>query len=189
MYAFIPKAAITCYSLDKPDVAYPKLRSQFYSEQIELSQQGKKPTEAVAIVQIMIFDQKGELFVQKRSSFKKHNPGLLDKTIGGHITFGDTVEYTAMVETVQELQIPSIVTKDMNDFVKTHSLLKPYLNNLSILVPVTECFGKDLTLAKVINGSKVQVIIKLICFLGCTPALSAQLIKKPWGFFYTHWTS
>jgi isopentenyldiphosphate isomerase len=157
---------ITAYKLNNPKEGYPKSRSHFYNEQIELHQKGMKPFEAVGIVQILLFDLNGEIFVQKRSKEKRHNPSLLDKSIGGHISFGDSPEYTAMVETVQELQVPSIITKNPNDFVKTLLLLKNYLNNLAILTPVKDCFGKVVILDKYFGSDTVQVANNTFLFFG-----------------------
>ena len=86
-----------------------------------------------------MFNSYGEMIIQKRSFDKNHNPGLLDKSIGGHVQFGDTPDYTAMVETIQELQTPSIVLKNENDFVKTFHLLhqSPLLLILRILSVLT----------------------------------------------------
>jgi isopentenyldiphosphate isomerase len=36
---------------------------------------------AVSIVDIILFNESGELIIQKRAKHKNHNPGLLDKTV------------------------------------------------------------------------------------------------------------
>lgn len=113
---------ITTYLLSNPNNSYPMERDKFYSEQIEIYKKTNKPTLAVAIVNAFIFNSNGKLFVQKRSDQKNHNPGLLDKSIGGHIQFGDSSNYTMMVETVQELQVPSIILQNQTDFLKTYNL-------------------------------------------------------------------
>lgn len=157
---------ITTYKLDNPTEGSPKGRSQFYNEQIERHQKGLKPNEAVGIVQILLFDLKGELFIQKRSKEKRHNPRLLDKAVGGHVSYGDSPEYTAMVETVQELQIPSIIANNTNEFAKTLNLLKGYLNSLAILVPVKDCSGKILVLDKIFGEQMISVANNTFLFFG-----------------------
>lgn len=112
------------------------------------------------------FDLDGELFIQKRNAHKNHNPGLLDKSIGGHIKYGDTPEYTAMVETVQELQIPSIVTTDKNNFIKTFDLLKSHLNSVAILFPVKKCFGNIVNQEKIIDGRITTIASKIYLYFG-----------------------
>ncbi len=99
---------ITTYNLDdRPDIVWPMDRKEFYRGQVEAFKKFGKPTKAIAVVSIFLFNEHGELLVQKRSNEKAHNPGLLDKSIGGHIQIGDSPQYTVMVETVQELQVPS----------------------------------------------------------------------------------
>ncbi len=124
---------ITTYKLDDLDQPMPMNREEFYQEQIEVYKETGKPTRATAIVQILLFTPGKEIIVQKRSNTKKHNPGLMDKSIGGHILFSDSANYTAMVETLQELTVPSIVLPNEENFKKTFKLLKNFLNNLTIV--------------------------------------------------------
>jgi isopentenyldiphosphate isomerase len=154
---------ITTYLPDRPDVAIPMDRAEFYREQIQLHTSGQQPNRAAGIVNIFIFDSQGELFVQKRSDHKAHNAGLLDKTIGGHIRFGDTNEYTVMVETVQELQVPSITLRTEEDFAKTHDLLKDYLSTVAIIRHIdTEL----IELNKNIKGQMVPILNKVHLYFG-----------------------
>ncbi|MEI8091423.1 MAG: NUDIX domain-containing protein [bacterium] len=81
----------------------------------------------------MLFNESGEIILQKRASHKRHNANLLDKTIGGHITNGDEPNYTMMVEAVQELGVPSLVTKDYAEFIKTYGLLSAYLKSIALI--------------------------------------------------------
>lgn len=154
---------VTTYKIDNPEVAIPMDRVQFYREQIELFEKGEKPTQAVGIIQVLIFDSTGELFVQKRSDNKAHNAGMLDKTIGGHIRFGDSNEYTVMVETVQELQVPSITLRTDEDFNKTHALLKDYLTTVAIIKHID---SRILLLNKKIKGKSVPILNKVHLYFG-----------------------
>ena len=154
---------ITTFEAESPVTAVPMDRDKFYHEQIELSEKGIKPTNAVAIVDVLMFDSKGEIFIQKRSNTKAHNPGLFDKSMGGHVRFGDTTDYTVMVETVQELQIPSIVLRNDHDFVKTLDLLEEYLNSIAVVKHVGT---KNLTLVKKIKSKDVPVVNRLDLYLG-----------------------
>lgn len=106
-------------------------RGQFYQEQFSGNH-----NLAVHVIDIVLFTSHGDIILQKRSHTKAHNPGLLDKSIGGHIVYGDTADYTVMVESVQELLTPSIVLKNDADFDKTLSLLKNYTETISIVKPV-----------------------------------------------------
>ena len=110
---------LTTYLLDDLDQPMPMGRDEFYDSQIECAKKGEKPNRAVAIVDVLLFTLDGEVIIQKRSSNKRHNAGLLDKSLGGHITFGDTPDFTVMTETLQELEIAAIVLDSEEDFKKT----------------------------------------------------------------------
>jgi isopentenyldiphosphate isomerase len=154
---------ITTYDAESPVTAIQMKRDDFYREQVDLSKKGKKPSKAVAVVNVLMFDTKGEIFIQKRSSVKAHNPGLFDKSMGGHIRFGDTADYTVMVETIQELQIPSIVLRNDQDFIKTFDLLYEYLNSIAIVKHIDT---KNLTLVKKIKSDDVPVINRFDLYFG-----------------------
>lgn len=137
---------ITVSPVGNPAQMQPYSRAQFYDEQFS----GEGSDLAVHVVDIILFDSNGDLILQKRSHNKAHNPGLLDKSIGGHIVFGDTPDYTVMVESVQELLTPSIVLRDEEDFTKTLKLLRSYTETISI---VRHKEVKEWKLQKLYNGA------------------------------------
>jgi len=154
---------IKTYLLNNPDVLVPMDREAFYAEQIKRHENGEKPNRAVEIVNIFLFNEIGELFVQKRSMEKRHNPGLLDKSIGGHVSYGDQADYTVTVETVQELQVPSIVLRSDGDFLKTYQLLRDYLNTLAIVKHVSTA---DHTLIKRLDGKDIPILNRVHLYAG-----------------------
>jgi hypothetical protein len=86
------------------------------------------------VTSLLIDAESGDIIVQKRSVDKGHNAGLIDKTLGGHITYGDNPDYTVMVESVQELLTPSIVVDNDSDFDKVFKLLKPYIDTTAVIL-------------------------------------------------------
>ncbi len=154
---------VNTYILDDPWTVIPMSRDDFYAEQIAVSKNGGQPTRAVDIADIFIFNLQGELLLQKRSYDKAHNPGLLDKSIGGHMRHGDTADYTVMVETVQELQTPSIVLKNDEDFQKTFKLLHEYLSTVAIIKHV---HAKLYNLNKDVKGEQVTIANKAHVYFG-----------------------
>ena len=138
---------INSYDLKNPEVAMPMSREKFYAEQVAAYTSKGVSTAAIEIIDVFLFNAEKELFIQKRSFQKAHNPGLLDKTVGGHVRHGDTPDFSVMVETVQELQTPSIVLKNQADFTKTLILLREYLDTVAVvmhmgtlLVPLKKVF-------------------------------------------------
>ncbi len=78
----------------------------------------------------------------------------MDKSIGGHITAGDNAPFTAMVETVQELQVPSIVLNNEIDYQKTHNILKDYLKTVAILKHIKTDF---IEIPKIIQKESITI--------------------------------
>lgn len=147
---------ICAYNLDDRFRAHPMERSHFYAEQIEQFKKTGKPSRAVGIFDVLLLTEKGEVILQKRSHKKEHNPYLIDKTVGGHIIYGDTIFYTAMIECVQELKIPAVVLRENEDFTRTMDVLSQSLESAAILelvdnniYNIDNYFGKDkITIAK-----------------------------------------
>lgn len=175
---------VRTYLLEDLDAVVPMERSEFYAEQIALVKEGKEPTRAVEVVNVFIVNTDGQILLQKRSYDKKHNSGLIDKAIGGHIQYEDTVNHTVMVETVQELQTPSIVLNSVKDFEKTMKVLDGYLETIAIVKhSETEVYK----LEKIINGEKVVIPNKTHMFLGVYDGRVRPADKEAQGIlFYTY---
>lgn len=169
---------LNTFLLDDPETPIPMDRDDFYAEQIEAYRKTGKPTRACEIVDVFIFNSDKEMLVQKRSHHKKHNPGLFDKSIGGHVRYGDTPDYTVMVETVQELQTPSIVLKNKADFKKTLDLLRDYLTTVSII----EHGHSNITLfEKKIDDGPVIIANKVHLYLGIYDGRMKTVDKEAQG--------
>ncbi len=154
---------INTFLISNPFELVPMERKEFYSEQVAEYKKNGTPSRAIEVVNIFIFNSHGELIIQKRSFDKAHNPGLLDKSIGGHIQNGDTPNYTVMVETIQELQTPSIVLDDNEDFNKTFLLLGKYLETISIIKHFKTYLYSP---TKIVDGEPVKIANKIHIYLG-----------------------
>jgi 16S rRNA (adenine1518-N6/adenine1519-N6)-dimethyltransferase len=62
-------------------------------------------------VHIWIFNERGELFLQKRSPWKQANPGLWCSSTAGHVDSGETYEKAAHRELMEEIGIQSNLTR------------------------------------------------------------------------------
>lgn len=62
---------------------------------------------------VLLFNDKGDLLLQKRSKYKDLNPGKYTISVGGHVIKGQTYEEAAMREMQEELgiQVPIAFAK------------------------------------------------------------------------------
>lgn len=67
------------------------------------------------VVHLHIFNEKGDLYLQKRSMSKDIQPGKWDTAVGGHIDYGETVEEALRREVREEVGItdfmPEFITR------------------------------------------------------------------------------
>jgi isopentenyl-diphosphate delta-isomerase type 1 len=56
-------------------------------------------------VHILVFNDEGQLFLQKRAKNKDLNPGLWDTSAAGHVDAGENYDSSAIRETAEELGI------------------------------------------------------------------------------------
>jgi isopentenyldiphosphate isomerase len=172
---------IYTYSLENKNNVFAQDRDEYYKKQIDSFHKTGKTVEAVEVINIFLFNTDGELLVQKRGKNKNHNPGLLDKSLGGHVVFGNTSDYTAMVETVEELHTPSIVLRDFLDFEKTRILLKNYKQNIAIIKPFTTGF---FPLEKIIDGEAIPIINRAHLYFGVYDGTTKPSDREASGVLY-----
>jgi len=84
-------------------------------------------------VRLLLMTSKWKNNPQRRSKWKGDNPGLWDKTIGGHVTSGESYDLTMLKECAEELGIPATTVR-LDQF--EHSLSVTDLHILGILTPV-----------------------------------------------------
>src|ERR1035437_1721133 len=90
-------------------------RNEFYKEIRKEFKSTGKITRQVRVVRFLLMTTEGRIYIQKRSHTKGENPGLYDKTVGGHVKAGYSSDMAAVLECQEELAIPMIVLSN-NDF-------------------------------------------------------------------------
>lgn len=65
---------------------------------------------------VLVFNDKGEVFLQKRSLTKDRNPGLWSIAVGGHVTHGQTYREAAKREFMEELGIAAPALEFMKKY-------------------------------------------------------------------------
>ena len=167
--------------MNDPEALIPMKRSEFYEEQVKIFKLTGNPTRACDIINIFIFNSDGDVLVQKRSKNKNHNAGMFDKSIGGHVTYGDTYSHTVMVETVQELQTPSIVLKNKKDFDKTINVLSEYTETIAIIKHNDTEIHR---MPKILQGESVDILNRIHLYFGIYDGRTRPVDKEAQGVLY-----
>lgn len=154
---------VSTYLLSDPDQVVPMEREEFYENQKEIFRKTGKPTRAVEIIDVLLFTPNGEVILQKRAKHKNHNPGLIDKSVGGHLIFGDSPTYTVMSETLQELSVPAFVLNSKDDFSRTYRLLGDYLQTSAVIQFVD---SRIANFEKVFGTEKILIAKRYDFYLG-----------------------
>ena len=84
-------------------------RNKYYAAiKEEFAKKGKIKTQIKRSTLILV-NSKGHIVIQRRNKHKHENPGLFDKTIGGHVEEGDTFNLTIIKECAEELGFPASI--------------------------------------------------------------------------------
>ena len=88
------------------------------------------------VVHLHVFNAKGELYLQKRSTDKDIQPGKWDTSVGGHVDYGETVENALKREAREELGLEIADAKLLYKYVFKSRVEKELVNTYMI---VTGC--------------------------------------------------
>lgn len=80
------------------------------------------------VIHLHIFNDAGELYLQKRSMNKDIQPGKWDTAVGGHIDYGETVEEALRREVREELGITEFVPQFITRYVFESAIEKELVN-------------------------------------------------------------
>ncbi len=84
-------------------------RKEFYKEaEKEFNEKGNI-SRKIKTIRVLLMNSQGKIYLQKRSDTKTQNPNRYDKTVGGHVTAGNTFELTVVKECAEELGFPATV--------------------------------------------------------------------------------
>jgi len=93
----------------KDNLIEVKERSKFYFEIKEEFKKTGKITKQVKGIRLLLMNSQGRIYLQKRSKIKDENPGVYDKTVGGHVAAEDTWSMTTIRECAEELGFPASI--------------------------------------------------------------------------------
>lgn len=69
------------------------------------------------VVHLHVFNSRGELYLQRRPDWKDIQPGKWDTAVGGHIDYGESVDYALAREAREELGISGFTPKFLKRYV------------------------------------------------------------------------
>lgn len=69
------------------------------------------------VVHLHVFNNRGELLLQKRSMRKDIQPGRWDTSVGGHVDFGESIETALLREAQEELGIAGFEFQPLRNYV------------------------------------------------------------------------
>lgn len=84
-------------------------RDEYYKEIREEFKATGQITRKVKSIRLLLMNSRGRIYVQRRSPWKKENPNLYDKTIGGHVKASYPLELTVVQECHEELGFPAVI--------------------------------------------------------------------------------
>lgn len=69
------------------------------------------------VIHLHVFNEAGDLYLQKRSETKDIQPGKWDTAVGGHVDYGEAVEAALLREAKEELGITGFIPEFITRYV------------------------------------------------------------------------
>lgn len=69
------------------------------------------------VVHLHVFNKLGELYLQKRPKWKDIQPGKWDTACGGHVDYGETIDYALKREVFEELGINDYTPQYLTNYI------------------------------------------------------------------------
>lgn len=81
------------------------------------------------VVHLHVFDRAGQLFVQQRPLWKDVQPGKWDTAVGGHVSFGETIEMALRRETKEEIGLESFTPYVLAEYIFESAREREYVHS------------------------------------------------------------
>jgi isopentenyldiphosphate isomerase len=81
------------------------------------------------VVHLHVFNEAGDLYLQKRSMTKDVQPGKWDTAVGGHVDYGETVEEALFRETCEELGITDFKPVKIKSYIFESDIERELVNS------------------------------------------------------------
>lgn len=95
------------------------------------------------VVHVLVFNEKGEILLQKRSMNKDVAPGKWDTSVGGHVNPGEDLLDSAIREMEEELGIKRKDLKYLYSYVHTNPFETEHVTTFGVTHDGSITFNKD----------------------------------------------
>jgi isopentenyldiphosphate isomerase/intracellular septation protein A len=95
------------------------------------------------VVHLHLFNNSGELFLQKRAMTKDIQPGKWDTSVGGHIRPGETIENALLREAAEELGLKFFVPYFLGRYIWESPRERELVNSFSTATDVVPDINRD----------------------------------------------
>ncbi len=85
------------------------------------------------VVHVLVWDQEGRLYLQKRAQHKDIQPGKWDTSVGGHLCPGETIQDGALRELEEELHVPKTALTHLYQYMMFGSRETELVNTYSLV--------------------------------------------------------
>jgi len=92
---------------------------------------GMKPLHPV--VHLHVFNNRGELYLQKRPMSKDIQPGKWDTSVGGHVDYGETTGEALRRETREELGISDFIPDPIVEYIFESDMEKEFVHSFKTI--------------------------------------------------------
>jgi len=95
------------------------------------------------VVHVLVFNRKGELFLQKRSETKDVAPGKWDTSVGGHVNPGEGLLQAAKREMQEELGLTACQPEFLYSYIHTNPYETELVHTYSCIYDGSVSFNKE----------------------------------------------
>lgn len=86
------------------------------------------------VVHLHVFDRSGRLLLQHRALTKKIQPGKWDTAVGGHVSYGESIEVALLRETAEEIGLKEFKPVKICGYVFESQIEREYVNTFYTVV-------------------------------------------------------